>query len=580
MRHIKKMLQMVSNKGLEIHVVEIEGEIKIMGEYILMKKLCFSTGILLMSILVLSLLTTMSVNAETTTTNATNTTNTAVTTSTTPTGKVVKIGLFYSSSAQEQIELSADQGIAFSSFNTKTSGYTSIFNFTKNESVAIKRDTMLHIKIGASYGDYQSALTAVNTYKGNGVTAYPVFTDTGWQVWSGFFANQGEVDKAIADIKTKTTADCSAVPVSTTRVYVQDKSSQVLFIYASDAGYLRGKSLSTANPAPIKIGKYNYRGEVEFQRRTNSDMTIINVLPMEHYLYGVVPNEIEGSANIEAVKAQAVAARTFAYYSIQSSKHTSVGFDLCDSICCQTYEGYNSEYSISNSAVDVTADMVIKYNGKLIQTPYFASSGGKTEDAVNVWGFDFSYLKSVEDTFESGKSYNYNWTKTFTIDELTQKFASKNIGTVTGIEVTKQSNAGRATEVVVRGTLNTEGIIYRLEGCRTFLSLPSQWYTISTSSDISITTPSQVINTQLNNLSIVSAGGNIVQAGGTEIEVISADGSKQSFSSNPTQYVFTGKGWGHSVGMSQEGAKGMANAGYTFEQVLAHYYQGTTVEQR
>ncbi len=554
-----------------------------MGEYILMKKLCFSAGILLMSIFAFSLFSVMPVNAETNTTNTPNTnniTNTAITTSTV-TGKIVKIGLYYSSSAQAQIDISADQGVAFSSFNTKTSEYTSVYNFTKNEIVTVKKDTMLHIKVGASYGDYQSAMTAVNTYMGNGVIAYPVFTDTGWQVWSGFYANQGEVDTALADIKAKTATDCSVVSVSPSRIYAQDKSSHVLFMYASDVAYLRGKSLSTANPAPIKIGKSNYRGEVEFQRRTNSDMTIINVLPMEHYLYGVVPNEIEGSANIEAVKAQAVAARTYTYYNTQSgSKHASLGFDLCNTTCCHVYRGYDSEFSNSNKAVDATADVVVKYHGKLAQTVYFASSGGKTEDAANVWGFDISYLRGVEDKYESGKSYNYNWTKTFTIDELTQKFASKNIGTVTGIEVTKHSSTGRATEVVVKGTLKPEGITYKLSGTSSFLSLPSQWYTISTSSDISITTPSQIINTQINNLSIISVGGSVIQSAGTTIDVISADGSKQSLSSNAGQYVFTGKGWGHSVGMSQEGAKGMANAGYTFDQILTHYYQGTTVEHR
>ena len=554
-----------------------------MGEYILMKKLCFSAGILLMSIFAFSLFSVMPVNAETNTTNTPNTnniTNTAITTSTV-TGKIVKIGLYYSSSAQAQIDISADQGVSFSSFNTKTSEYTSVYNFTKNEIVTVKKDTMLHIKIGASYGDYQSAMTAVNTYMGNGVIAYPVFTDTGWQVWSGFYANQGEVDTALADIKAKTATDCSVVSVSPSRIYAQDKSSHVLFMYASDVAYLRGKSLSTANPAPIKIGKSNYRGEVEFQRRTNSDMTIINVLPMEHYLYGVVPNEIEGSANIEAVKAQAVAARTYTYYNTQSgSKHASLGFDLCNTTCCHVYRGYDSEFSNSNKAVDATADIVVKYNGKIAQTVYFASSGGKTEDAINVWGFDISYLRGVEDKYESGKSYNYNWTKTFTIDELTQKFASKNIGTVTGIEVTKHSSTGRATEVVVKGTLKPEGITYKLSGTSSFLSLPSQWYTISTSSDISITTPSQIINTQINNLSIISVGGSVIQSAGTTIDVISADGSKQSLSSNAGQYVFTGKGWGHSVGMSQEGAKGMANAGYTFDQILTHYYQGTTVEHR
>jgi stage II sporulation protein D len=220
-------------------------------------------------------------------------------------------------------------------------------------------------------------------------------------------------------------------------------------MYSSDTQLLRGKSLSTANPNPIKIGKSLYRGEVEIQRLTNSDMTIINVLPLEEYLYGVVPNEIGGGAPSEALKAQAVAARTYAYMNI--SKHSKYGFGVCNSIDCQVYNGLSSEIAASNKAVDDTANMVVTYNGNLAETVFFASDGGHTEDNENVWGGNgVPYLRSVEDKYESGNSYNYTWSKTFTLDELTQKFASKNIGKVTSIEITKYSASGRPIELYVK----------------------------------------------------------------------------------------------------------------------------------
>lgn len=497
----------------------------------------------------------------------------------------VKIGLFYGSTAQAQIEISADKGVAFSSFDSNNNSYKNIYNSNAGDIVTIKKDTTsqkpsLHIKIGDVYTDLNAAKLIVQSYQQKGIVSYPAYTDNGWQVWSGFYADSLSAQGAIDSIKSKIGFNSYTVIQGTaTRVYGTNTFGQVLFMYSSDTQLLRGKSLSTEKPNPIKIGKSLYRGEVEIQRLTNSDMTIKNVLPLEEYLYGVVPNEIGGGSPVEAMKAQAVAARNFTYFNL--NKHSKYGFSLCNTIDCQVYKGYSSEIAASNKAVDDTANMILTYNGGLAETPYFASCGGHTEDNENVWGGNsVPYLRGVEDKYESGTSYNYTWNKTFTLDELTQKFESKNIGKVTGIEITKYSAQGRPTELYVKGTLNPLGIKYTGWNCAAFLGLPSQKYTLTTdAAQINITDGQTTTKTQLNNVKIITAEGEkTITDPNAKVNIIDASGSNTPLSSATTAYYFSGVGWGHAVGMSQEGAMGMARAGFTYDQILTHYYTGTKVE--
>ena len=350
-------------------------------------------------------------------------------------------------------------------------------------------------------------------------------------------------------------------------------------MFASEKKLLRGKALSIENPT-IKIGtgKFNtYRGEVEFQRRTGSDMTIINVLPIEEYLYGVVPNEMGASSNIEALKAQAIASRSYSYKII--NKHSADGFNLCATTDCHVYNGYSSEKLNTNMAINDTKDMVVTYNGEVAETLYFSSSGGKTEAAVNVWKSDIPYLQCVDDKYETGKFNHYNWKIDLTAEEISQKLKSKNIGAVTSIEITKQSEAGRAIEVIVKGTSNPSGIIISKIDCKNFLGLYSQLYTITTNSHIIVTTNSKTVNTQLSKLKIFNVNGkttNIDPA--QQVKIVNANGISKTVSASPSVYSFVGKGWGHSVGMSQDGAIGYANAGYTYAQILTHYYTGTKID--
>lgn len=528
----------------------------------------------------------------------------------------VKIGLYYKTTAQSQIEISSNKGVSFFAFDSANNKEYTVYNSNAGEVITIRKDSFFtnsglkytavsengnptsgpyHIQVGKTYSTYNDSFKTVQDYIKKGIAAYPVYTDSGWNVWTGFYISKSAAEKSIADVKAKLgSSTYTVIDRVDNRIYGVNNLGEVVFMYASDKYLLRGKSLSDENPNPINIGsskQNSYRGQVEFLRKTDSDMTIINVLPMEEYLYGVVPNEMQASSNIEALKAQAIAARTYAYKMI--NKHASNGFNLCSTTDCHVYKGYASENPNTNKAVDETKDMVVTYNGSLAETLYFSSSGGRTEAAVNVWGTDFPYLQSVEDKYESGQSTNYNWSVTYTVEQISEKLKSYGVGTVTSIEITKRSEAGRPIEIVIKGTLKPEGVVITKDKCRTFLGLNSQWYTIyAAGSNTNTTNDSYYIKNKnitqpISKIKVKSATGETKQLDSFKnITIVGANGAKKNTASSSssgqiassTGYTFVGKGWGHAVGMSQEGARGYANAGYTYDQILAHYYTGTKIE--
>jgi len=515
----------------------------------------------------------------------------------------VKIGLFYKSTAQSQIDISADKGVAFNAFDSNANKYYPVYNSGAEEVITIRKDSYFtsngskftpvdansnptigpfHIQIQNTFNTYNATLPIVQSYIKKDVAAYPVYTDSGWKVWAGFYVNKAAAEAALADIKSKLgQTTYTIIEQADTRIYGVNSSEDVKFMYASEKNLLRGKSLSTENPNSIKIGiaQFNsFRGQVEFLRKSDSDMTIINVLPIEEYLYGVVPNEIGALAPPEAIKAQTIAARTYTYKSL--NKHAANGFNLCPTVHCHMYKGELSEsVRVVNKLVDETKDMVLTYDGSLAEAVYFASSGGRTEAAVNVWGTDFPYLQSVEDKYESGQSNLYNWNLTYNIDEINQKLESYNIGIITGIEITKYSETGRPIEIIVRGNKEPYVKVITKERCRTFLNLYSQWYTMTTNANINISVNNQNVSTQLSQLKVITATGETSYTDPTQqVNIVGANGASTTVSVSPTEYNFVGKGWGHSVGMSQEGAMGMARASFTYDQILAHYYTGTKIE--
>jgi len=518
----------------------------------------------------------------------------------------VRIGLYFETTALSDFTVSAEKGLRIGSGNNNV--FTPIYDEPSNGLVTIRKDSYfclknnklteykttdknipegekfgpVHIQIGSSYPDQNAAKAALAGIKSSGIAAYLAFVDT-WQIWYGFYTDQKAAQADIDGVLKNKLQGYAFTPVlqAANRIVVTNPSSETAFIIGSDTNTLYVSPSKENNPCIFKINNNDslrYRGELEVKRITGSDMTVTNVIPIDHYLYGVVPAEIGASSHPEALKAQAVAARTYLIANL--NKHKKQSFDLCTTTSCQVYKGFNGEYASTNKAVDDTAGKKITYNGKIAEVFYFSSSGGRTEDVKNVWGSDIPYLKSVEDKYESGKSYNYNWEITLTASKIKEIMLGRgyDLGDITGVNITKTSDAGRVIELVISGTKGQR--VYKLDGCRTVFGFNSQWYTIESDGAIPVkNADNNVVQTQLAAKKVMTADGiKDLNVKNGQITVIGSEEVKSTVSGATQSYKFVGKGWGHAVGMSQNGAMGMAKEGFTYEQILTHYFQRTVIQ--
>ncbi len=219
---------------------------------------------------------------------------------------------------------------------------------------------------------------------------------------------------------------------------------------------------------------YKWHGDFVYRRASGSNLTVINYVGLEDYVKGVLPYEISADWPAEAQKAQAVCARSFA---LGTHKHTSSGYDLCNTTNCQMYLGTNLATAASDAAVDATKGKYLMYNGEAVIGYFFSSDGGATEDAVNVWGGDYPYLQGKVDPYES---YDSSWSVALTAEEVRQKLvnAGYSIGTVANVAVTKRTDTDNVNEVTVTDTAGKKVTIQR-ESVRSVFGLNSIRYTIT-----------------------------------------------------------------------------------------------------
>lgn len=188
-----------------------------------------------------------------------------------------------------------------------------------------------------------------------------------------------------------------------------------------------------------------YRGKLA-TRITGSRMLTVNYVSMEDYLRSVVPSEMPGSWPLEALKAQAVAART---YAAKLKEGASGVYDLCDTSACQVYKGTSTEYSSSTAAVKASAQKVVKYQGNLALTMFSASNGGWAAAA----GSDYPYLAAHEDPYD-GVKRDQTWTVTLTSSKIQKAYPS--IGTLKSVQVTARDGdgtwGGRVDAVKITGS--------------------------------------------------------------------------------------------------------------------------------
>lgn len=219
---------------------------------------------------------------------------------------------------------------------------------------------------------------------------------------------------------------------------------------------------------------YKWYGDFVYRRASNGNITVINYVNVEDYVKGVLPYEIDPDWPAEAQKAQAVCARSFA---LGTHKHGS-DYDLCNTTNCQVYLGANRATEASDAAVNATKGETLSYNGSSVIGYFYSSDGGATEDAANVWGGDYAYLKGKADPYEDPNKDK--WTVTLTADEIQQKVnaAGYSIGKVANVQVTKRTATDNVNEVTVTDTSGKSVTISR-SSVRTVFGLKSIRYTIT-----------------------------------------------------------------------------------------------------
>ncbi len=336
----------------------------------------------------------------------------------------------------------------------------------------------------------------------------------------------------------------------------------------------------------LKVDEISYRGGIHCIKAGEA-MTVVNVVFMDHYLYGVISREMSPSWPVEALKAQAVCARNYAAQSL--GKHKNQGFDLCSSVDCQAYSGTRAEAIGSYAPVDETTRQVLTYDGELAQLFYSSSMGATTEDVKNVWGNSFPYLISVDNSYEDTENIpNGVWEGYLSCEEATTIMRNKgyDVGDVTEIEVLEYSANQRVVKMEVTGTKGSK--VFEREACRTIFNTVTKSQAFSVTGDrgngapeeVQVTDGTETVKLAMDKLVLLTGKGRESLEGALYV----FDGeNKKSYgdskeSSKNKGLPFSGTGWGHSVGMSQYGAKGMAEAGYTYQEILAHYFVGTNLE--
>lgn len=407
----------------------------------------------------------------------------------------------------------------------------------------------------------------------------------------GIWSNQ-------VNIRVAATSEYSLVDTGSQKVLGKFQAGEKALISTKDTRMTvngipveaREIKMVVAGTGTAEVNSRSYRGDIALHRtKGKSGLTVVNTLPLEEYLYGIIAKEISPEWPADAVRAQAVAARTYSMYNL--GKHSDDGYDLCAGTDCQVYGGKDKEEPRALRAVDETKGLVMTYQGKPIPAFFHSSGGGYTENSENVWGTYFPFLRGVPD-FDQ-KSPQFKWEKKLTPEDLEDALASigYSVGKLQTIELsplTKQpvtgvadrGVSGRVKQLRFTGT----GGSIELTGAkfRTILGLNSTLF------DIQVVLPTeQAVELDITN-----------RYGGRDKKKVEINIPPMTERPLPTDkpntrrvggranelIIISGYGWGHGLGMSQWGAKAMAekaprgDSAY-FKEILKHYYPGVAIEK-
>lgn len=516
----------------------------------------------------------------------------------------------------------------------------------------------------------QAAQNMAATYGAAGFDAYVALRGSAsgpsYSVMVGGASTEQEFAKLQTDaVKAPSGASLKPVEASSRYLLVRPDYGNTAKADASQELYMLPMGdmkawLTPKTDSPIGLKERSnrtYRGSFELSAY-NGKLAVVNELPFEEYLYSVVAVEMYTSWPIEALKAQAVTARSFAL-----SKGFGFGIaHVVDTTLSQAYNGMGVESPSSTEAVEATRGEVALYNGKVIEAVYSSNGGGVTADARDIWGNAIPYLQSVQSPDESSEAGLFQWHRIVTPDgqigyvredlvrntgmtttagsrilelttdgtnirrhpiiqdtvpvvtqlqrgakavELEQVIESNSMhwvrgpftgeellavvnaranpkvtGPITSLEVSLRGVSGRATELKVNGTkleLKSPDSIRSALGVGG--SLPSTLLEVEETGKVTILGAAGSTSTKTDaarKVYVMGADGKSSAYAGNYLYAMNGDGEIRAATKDPA-FAFSGKGFGHGVGMSQYGALSLAQQGYDYEYILKYYYNGITL---
>ena len=287
------------------------------------------------------------------------------------------------------------------------------------------------------------------------------------------------------------------------------------------------RSLRITAPAFMQVNGRGYRGAIEVVP-FDKGLLVIDELPLEDYLVGLINCEISSQWPIEAIKAQAVIARSYALYQMEARKDAP--FHLESSVMDQVYEGCDIEDSRAARGVKETAGEVLTYDGKIIQAFYHSNCGGHTEASENVWGYSLPYLQGVTCKYclTSGAT---KWEQTIPLKKLESQLKSSGyqISRLTDLVPGRRNRSGRLSDLTLVAARGSQAI------------------------------PATAFRKAI--------GYSIIKSTNFDLKVRGDD------------VIFSGVGYGHGVGLCQWGAKQRAEDGFDYREILAYYYPGTVLKK-
>ena len=332
----------------------------------------------------------------------------------------------------------------------------------------------------------------------------------------------------------------------------------------------------TSDDGMVSVNGRAFRGRLETTVDDDGGAIVVNTVETAVYLASVVGSEEPSSWEPEALAAQAIAARTYLVTHLRRHDHYDLEGDTRD----QEYDGVANEVPSTLRAVARTSGLVATYRGAAIEALYSANAGGVTEDSENVFTNALPYLRSVPSPGDEvarssafGRS-SWEWEREFTAPLLAEFMRARglDLGTPTKIEVVGTSRTGRPLLTRVTGTRGSKDL--RMESARYYFGLKSNFFQPRW-------LPPEREWVDPNDTERVR---DVERLGARRLRVNRDVGSEDGRSPHgvvteilyelPARFDFVGRGFGHSVGMSQWGAQGMALAGASYEQILKHYYTG------